>query len=70
MTKNYNNTGPLEELLNKISEMELHSQRKAKYGKLVAEAKRRHKIRKRTVYYYNSDYYHSYAKQYIWNEPI
>ncbi len=46
MTKE-NNTGPLEELLDKISNMELDSRRQEKYDRLVADARRTNSLRKR-----------------------
>ncbi len=47
MTINNNNTGPLENLLDRISEMELDSRRQEKYDKLVAAARRKNRLKKR-----------------------
>jgi len=47
MTINNNNTGPLENLLDRISEMELDSRRKEKYDRLVAAARRKNSLKKR-----------------------
>ena len=50
MTKNNNNTGPLEELLNRISETELDSRRREKYNKLKTEAIQKRKARSRWLF--------------------
>ncbi len=42
-----NNTGPLEELLDRISEKELDSRRQEKYDRLVAAARRKKRLKKR-----------------------
>ncbi len=47
MTINNNNTGPLENLLDRISEMELDSRRQEKYDRLVAIAVRKNRLKKR-----------------------
>ena len=50
MVKNYNNTGPLEELLDRVSEAELDSRRREKYNRLKAEAIRNKKARSRWLF--------------------
>ncbi len=50
MTKNNNNTGPLEQLLDRISETELDSRRREKYNRLKAEAIRNRKARSRRLF--------------------
>ena len=48
MTKN-NNTGPLENLLDIISQKELDSRRREKYDGLIADAHRKNRLRKRRL---------------------
>ena len=50
MIKNNNNTGPLEELLDRISETELDSRRREKYNRLKTEAIQKRKTRSRWLF--------------------